>query len=1136
MEFRILGPLEVSSAGEMLDLGGPKQRTLLAMLLLEANRVVAQHRLIDAIWEGDPPETAPKALQVYVSQLRKVLGKDRVETRPPGYVLRVETDELDLARFERLQEEGELDEALALWRGSPLSDFAYQRFAQTEIARLEEVRLGCLESRIERDLERGRHVDLVPELERLVSEHPVREGLRRQLMLALYRSGRQAQALEVYQQGRAALVDELGIEPGRGLRELQQAILNQDPALDRTREPEPPGPESPRDLPRGTVTLLFADVEGSTRLVYMLGGERYRDVRTRARTLVRAAAAKHQGHEVDWAGDGVFLAFESAREAVGAAVELQRALVEEPWAPDEAVAMRIGIHTGEPDVGEEGYVGIDVHVAARICGAAHGGQIVVSRATKDFVGETREISFRPLGSHRLRDVEAAQTLFQLLAPGLEQSFPPLQTLAGATLPALHHRLVGRAESLEVLQALVRHPDVRLVTITGPGGAGKSRLALEVAGAAAVERPVHLVGLAPITDPELVPAAIARTLGIREAPERPLVETLAEALADTRALLFLDNLEHLASAAHHVAELLHRTPGLNILTTSRAPLRLSGEHVVALDPLEVEDAATLFFELAAARGVVLREDALPSVHEICRRLDGLPLAIELVAARLVVLPPARILQALDEGLALDMEGPVDLPERQRTLRATIDWSYRLLAPSQRDLLGALAVFAGGCTLDDAQTVARTGASFLVDLEALVGWSLLRSDVSDGDVRFSMLETVRENALARLAEQGTLDELRARHAERLLELAATAEEELAGPAQADWLDRLELELDNIRAALDWCFASGRVEDGLRATASLERFWRGHGHVAEARRWLSFGLGLAEGVARDVRADALWTAAQQATAQYDWKNAQPLLEEALALFRESGRGREAVFALSDLAFVQLVQGDDERAATLSEEALAVARELQDPRAISAALLNLGEVRSLQGDHTRALAHHEEALELRRALADQLLIANAAYNLGVTAFRAGDSARAREAVDQSLALARELGEETNAAAALFMLAEMELERGDLGAASDAIRESFSLYTELENDLARAGCLIVLAAVAAARGAMDEAAKLVGAADALRGDSPLDRHAEAILERFRPELEAALEDAQLAALKAEGERLGGSVVPRDIVTSGTRE
>jgi predicted ATPase/DNA-binding SARP family transcriptional activator len=1119
MDFRILGPLEVSSDGQTLDLGGQKQRVLLAMLLLSANGVVSSDRLVEALWEDEPPDTARKALHVYVSQLRKLLGHDRLVTQAPGYRLRVEPEELDLDRFRRLHQEGRLDEALALWRGPPLSEFTYQRFARAEIARLEELRLGCLESRIERDLESGLHQTVVGELETLVGSHPLREGLRRQLMLALYRCGRQAEALDVYQHGRETLVEELGIEPSRGLRELQQAILNQDPALETAARA--PRVTQPGALPRGTVTLVFADVEGSTRLVYALGGERYREVRSRARTLVRASAAAHHGHEVDWAGDGAFLAFEQAREAVAAAIELQRALASEAWGSEEAVRMRIGVHTGEPDVTEEGYVGIDVHLAARICAAGHGGQVVVSRRTKELVAEGDGLAFRPLGSHRLRDVETPQPLFQLVAPGLEESFPPLNTLAGATLPALHHRLVGRSRDLEELQALVNHPNVRLVTITGPGGAGKSRIALEVAAAAAVERPVHLVGLAPISDPELVPAGIASAFGVRETPGRSLIETLAETLAHTRALLFLDNFEHLAPAAPYLAELLQRTPDLGVLTTSRKPLRLTGEHVFPLKPLGVDEAATLLSELAAARGVVLREDALPAVHAICRRLDGLPLAVELVAARLVVLPPAHILRALDEGMGLDMEGPIDLPERQRTLRATIDWSLDLLTDSQRELLCAIAVFAGGCNLEDARAVSRSEHTFLVDLEALVGWSLLRSDVSHIDVRLSMLQTVRENALARLAEEGALEELRRRHAERFLELAATAEAELAGPAQGESLDRIELELDNIRSALDWCFSSGRVEEALQAISALERFWRAHGHISEARRWLSLGLGLASEIADEVRADALWTAARQATAQSDWAAAVPPLEEALALFRQQGRNRELVFALSELGFIALRRNDPERATALCEEALAIARSLGDTRASSGVMNILADVARATGDYERAIALSEEALALRRELGDPLLVADSIYHLGLAAFAGGDFDRAEQAFEESLTRVRGLGEEVFTAAALCMVGTVALLRDDLPRAADSLHESLVIYARFEDRRSTAECLCAFAGLEAATGRTEDAARLFGTADALRGESPLEYGEPLIESRFVPTLVESLGSERFAALRAEGARHG---------------
>lgn len=895
--------------------------------------------------------------------------------------------------------------------------------------------------------------------------------------------------------------------------------------------------DSRKSLPSGTVTLLFADLEGSTRLLHSLG-DRYAHVRARKRELVRATIARHGGHEVDWAGDGVFLAFDRARGAVDAAAELQRALAEEPWPPETVVQLRIGIHTGEPQLDEHGYVGVDVHVAARICAAAHGGQVVASRTTRDFLGDDPEtgVSFRPLGSHRLKDVPSPEQLFQLIAPGLPDTFPPLRTLGGASLPALHHRLVGRRRDLTATLSLLANPDVRLVTITGPGGAGKSRLALEAAAMAAVQRPVHLVGLAPVSDPELVPAAIARALGVRESAGRPLTESIADVLTGSGALLFLDNFEHLAAAAQHIAVLLDRAPDLDVLTTSRAPLRLSGEHVLPLDPLTVYDASTFFAELAAARGVVLHDDTVPAVREICRRLDGLPLAIELVAARLAVLPPAQLLRALDEGLTLDMEGPVDLPERQRTLRATIDWSYGLLSESQRELHQTLAIFAGGCTLDDARALAGSGPSFLADLEALVTGSLLRSDVTDGEVRLAMLETVRQDAVARLVADGRFDDLRRRHAERFLELAVAAEGELAGPNQAEWLGNLERELDNLRSALDWCLSSDRVEDALRAVSALGRFWRAHGHAAEARRRLSRALARADGVPADVLANAFWTAARQAAAQSDLEAEVPLLEQALAMFRELERPRETAQVLAELGWLALQQGQSQRAEELCEEGLAVARATGDARATSGALNYLADIFSAREDHGRALAAHEEALTLRRALGDPLLVTDSTYNLGIAAFENGEVARARQAFEESLALARELGDVIHTAAAGFMLAEVDLLAGDVELAGKRIRESLAVYTALGSDRDRAECLVVLGGVAGARGSFEDAARLFGAAEALRGESPSNRFELPILERFEPEVEAALGEDGFVELKAEGARVGPDIVLRDVVSAGIQE
>jgi predicted ATPase/class 3 adenylate cyclase len=880
--------------------------------------------------------------------------------------------------------------------------------------------------------------------------------------------------------------------------------------------------ESAARLPVGTVTLLFADVEGSTRLLHSLG-ERYGPVRARLRELVRDAAARWNGREVDWAGDGAFLAFSGARDAIAAAVDLQRAIAAEPWPPEGVFRMRIGLHTGEPELVDEGYVGVDVHVAARICAAGHGDQVVISQATREVAGDepVPGVNFTPLGRHRLKDVPESQALFQLVGDGLAEDFPPLRTLAGATLPTLHHRLVGRGHDLGTVQSLLARPDVRLVTITGPGGAGKSRLGLEVAGEAAVHRPVHLVGLAPISSRELVPSTIARAVGVREAPGRTVFESVGEALADTGALLLLDNLEHLPGAAADVRALLDAAPDVKLLVTSRVPLRLSAEHVVPLAPLAVHDASELFTELAAARGIVLREDTLSSIEEICRRLDGLPLAIELVASRLVILPPAQVLEALKHGLALEMEGPVDLPERQRTLRATLDWTYALLSDRQRELHETLAVFSGGCSLTGLRVLVESRPALFGDLEALVAWSLLRSDVADGDVRFSMLETVREHALARLESSDRLTGLRQRHGERFLELARQAEVELEGPQQAGWLERVEVELDNFRAAFEWALTQGRVEETLRAVSALGRFWRARGHIAEARRWLSRALAEADDVPRDVIANALWWSARQAAAQDDLDAEVPDLEAALKLFRELDLPGETAYVLGELGWIALQQGNPGRAEELCSEALAVARETGDAATIAGQLNYLADVFSARGDHLSALAAHEEALELRRSVGDPLQVANSTYNLGIAAFENGEIERARKAFEETHALARRLSDVLHTAAADFMLAEVALHDGDADGAERQILRCLAFYTELGSDRSSAECLVVLGGCAAAKERHEDAARLFGAARRLRGDAPPNRFERPVLDRFLPELVARLGEDKVAELGREGARTG---------------
>jgi DNA-binding SARP family transcriptional activator/DNA-binding beta-propeller fold protein YncE len=461
VEYRILGPLEVLDDGRPVAVSGAKPRALLAMLLLHAGTVVPRDRLIDGLWGETPPETAQTALQVHVSQLRKVLGREAIVTSSPGYMIEVGEGELDLDRFDHLVDAArvgdpataaaQLREALALWRGLPLAELDGLDFAGGERARLEERRLGAFEERIDADLLLGRHAQLVPELENLVREHPLRERLRGQLMLALYRCGRQADALETYREGRTLLDEELGLQPGEELRRLERAILEQDTALSLSGAG---GQRRASPVPTGTVTFLFTDIEGSTRLVRELG-DAYGQLLEQHHALLRATFDKHGGQEVDSQGDAFFFAFRRARDAVRAAVEAQKTLAGASWPRGVTVRVRVGVHTGEPGFAESGYHGLDVVRAARISGSAHGRQILISSATRDLVGAAVEdVEFKDLGEHRLKDIEQPQRIFQVLAPGLEEDFPAPRTLDAArvmTIGGREEELAAAAEAAVVVE-------------------------------------------------------------------------------------------------------------------------------------------------------------------------------------------------------------------------------------------------------------------------------------------------------------------------------------------------------------------------------------------------------------------------------------------------------------------------------------------------------------------------------------------------------------------------------------------------------------------------------------------------------------------------------------------------------------
>lgn len=909
IEFRLLGPLEVASGGAVLPVGGPRQRSLLAFLLLHANRVVRRDALVDALWGEEPPARAHNALQVAVHGLRKLLGADRIDTVGDGYRLRVEPGELDLARFLEQREEHPSD-ALALWRGPALAGVDAS-FASTEAARLDELRLATVERRIELELEEGaeEHGPLVAELERWIVENPYRERLRGLLMLALYRDGRQAEALDAYRDTRRTLLEELGVEPGPELRRLEAAILRQDPEL----------------------------------------------------------------------------------------------------APPE----------------------------------------------------------------RVRGVEG-------------------------NLPAPATALVGRELELAAVSGLLRRPDVRLVTLTGPGGTGKTRLALEAAWELARALPDggYFVDLAPLDDPaDLVPA-IAHVLPLEEGAETTL-DSVKKSLRERTGLLLLDNFERVDDAAPVVSELLAAAPGLRVLVTSRSVLRLSGEHEYPVPPLRLpapedvrrpevlagNEAVALFVARAEAirHGFRLDRDNAAAVAEICVAVDGLPLALELAAARVRQLAPSDLAARLAERLGVLTEGPRDQPARQQTLRATIEWSHDLLEDAEHEVFASLGVFAGGFTVPDAEAVCGATAD---DLERLADRSLLQRE-HDDLLRYRMLETIREYAVERLESGNRAEEVRRSHAAHFAamaeEAAAALWDSVQGSNRAEWLDRLELEYGNLRAALAWADLAD-PETELRIAGGLFEFWLSRSHFDEGLTWLERGLAHVPATELSLRARALHAA----------------------------------------AFLAFELGDQERGSALGEESLAIYRELGEPEGIGRTAHMLSQAASATGDRERAVAFAEESLRLARELGHVRGLIVSLRETGVLTAAGGDDERATTLLDEAERLARTHGDDAALADVLFSRSKLALEAGDPEAASLLATSCVPLYRRYGTTAGIAWSLVILAVAAEAAGRPERAARLFGAAELLRetaGTRLLGADDDVVEDAVR-HLRETLGEEQFASLFAEGRAL----------------
>jgi predicted ATPase/DNA-binding SARP family transcriptional activator len=925
MQFSILGPLEVRVDGRDVALGGAVPRGLLAVLLLHANEAVSMERLAVALWGEDASARAVKTIQVYVSRLRRALGDpELLVTTPAGYRLRVRPGELDVGEFELRVADGRraladgqaeeagtvLREALDLWRGPPLADVASLPFAAVEIARLEEEQLAALELRVEADLAAGRHAELVGELQRLTSQNPWSERLHGQRMLALYRSGRQADALEAYRDARAALVDELGVEPGHELRDLERAILGHDPVA---QAPQPP-----------------------------------------------------------------------------------------------------------------------------------------------------------------------------------VSAPPTGRLAAPLT-----RTIGREQQVTEVVDCCRRDGVRLVTLTGPGGVGKTRLSIDVALVLQVEfeHGAWFVPMAAITEPGRVASAIAQALAIPplggEAPE----DAIRRFLAPKEALLVLDNFEHLLCAAPFVTDLLAAAPALRVLATSREPLRVAAERRFVVPPLTVPvDGNPADIEQTAASALFVERcrnhdatftvtgDNAGAIASICRRLDGLPLAIELAAARTPLLGTKELERRLVQSL--DALGPAarDAPARQRTLRATIDWSHRLLAPAEARAFARFAVFAGGASVAAAERV--TGAD-LDALEGLVDKHLLqRRHDAAGETRLLMLETIREYARERLDTDAAAADFHDRHSRHYFALVETAEPALSTAAEGEWLPRLDADLDNLRAALDWSLRNGDATLGLRLAGLLAEFWDIRAMSAEGLAWLQTALQAAGDdapIADRARARrAQVKLLQEQGALYDAAGlrgqAGARAVEALALSRRAGDPSgiaQALLLLGD--FEEAESFPQQRRRALAEEALIYARRAGDERLIADALTARAD--AVAPDE--GAVEREDAIAALRAIGAWRWLAMLYNRAAYHAIKAGSPERARPFLADAEPLVRELGDQMLLCAVYGNAGLSALFTGDLDGARKAFEKELRLCQELVIPWLASEGLAGLAAIASREDDLDRAARLLGAATA---------------------------------------------------------
>jgi predicted ATPase/class 3 adenylate cyclase len=1060
-------------------LAGRQGRLVWAYLVCERHRSVPREELAELLWPDRLPSSWTSSLSVVISKLRRLVGEaglDPTETLAGAFgsyrlllpedvsvdwevaAERVEQAEAAVRSAQLVAAVAAAKEATELARRGFLNDDC--AWVDTQRDQLRDLHLRALIAQAQAHLEAGEPGRAVIIAREALAVDELREASYRLLMQALSASGERGEALRVWERCRVMLADELGVDPAPETEAVYLSILG----------PEAVSSHAPlmSALPGGVITFLLTDIEGSTGL-WESEPEAMTGVLARHDQLAAAVVSAQGGLLVKMRGEGdsTFSVFASVSQAAAAAIELQAALLAEASPAGIALRVRTAIHTGEAELRDGDYFGSTVNRAARLRAIGHGGQVLCSQSSAQLLEERLPdgAALRSLARHRLQDLARPEAVYQLLHPSLPAEFPPLRSLEVLpnNLPGQLTSFVGREQEMaELTELLAGH---RLVTLTGAAGCGKTRLAVQLGAERLGDYPdgVWLVDLAPLGDPDLLVQTIATALGVREPPTtvvsaaagvqagRSLIDLVVDHVRVRSILMLMDNCEHLLEPVAVLAEaLLRACPQLRILTTSREPLGVSGEVTWRLRSLSVPaayadgapqtlieyEAVRLFVDRAKAcvPSFELSEGVGPAVAQICRRLDGIPLALELAASRVEVLEPSELAARLDDRFRVLTGGRRRGQERHQTLRAAIDWSYDALPLAERAVFARLSVFAGGCTLAAAEAVCCgdgvDGADVLDLLSRLVAKSLVVMDRDAAPARYRMLETMRQYAREKL-DTDAATELRARHLAWCLGFTGEAARGVWGAEQMSWFDRLEDEEDNLRQALEWTIGSDDAEHALRLVGALGRFWMVRRRVDEGLLWTLDALALDASAFPYRRAQALVSAALSLCGYFGaYEEARRLSLESLELFRVLGVRRGTFWALHTVSISALFQGDVETAVSYGDEALAMARETGDPGTLVYGLLNRADVGIAEAAFDLVDSLLAEALPILRRIDDKIGLVRLLGIQGYVAIRAGRYAEAIPCLEETVLQSRQIGDESAVVWALANLGCVTLVTGDLPAA----------------------------------------------------------------------------------------------------------